>query len=286
MEADCTKSGRGWELEVSEALFSPAKLTKYLKIVGIRDDGMHLIEAEMISLSYGDVIEIVHGSGTEVIDEQCSFRSLGLDISLVPSDKDNLVSKALDALGQTARVVVRKSVPPGAGLGGGSSNAGCVFRYFKEPSNSEVVKSIGADVPFCVTGGRALVTGIGDQLKRLEFQNESFLLLISPFGVPTVDVYRTYDRVGPGDGGENDLELAAVTCEPRLLEAKRILADISGKVPIMAGSGSTFFVNGTFDGLDARVEVCMAERWRFADISRGSLKYRLIEAKSIPMIEY
>lgn len=271
---------------MSEELFSPAKLTKYLKVIGVRDDGMHIIEAEMVTLSFGDFLEIRSGTGIEVVDGSSSLGEMGIDISKIPTSDENLVAKALNAVGKRAQVVIHKSIPPGAGLGGGSSNAGCVFRYLKQLPESDAVRSVGADVAFCVLGGRALATGIGDQLEQLEFLQQSFLLLISPFSVSTMDVYKTFDLVGPGGHSLNDLELAAVTCEPRLADSKRILADISGREPTMAGSGATFFVNGSFDDLDLELEVINAKGWRFADVTSGTLKYRLVETHSVPMVEY
>jgi 4-diphosphocytidyl-2-C-methyl-D-erythritol kinase len=116
-----------------------------------------------------------------------------------------------------------------------------------------VAASLGADVPFCVRGGRARVTGIGDVLEPLPVVDRTFTLLTPPFGVSTPAVYRAWDDLGgPTAAGPNDLEPAALVVEPRLAEWRDRLGEATGLRPVLAGSGSTWFVEGAFPG-DGRV---------------------------------
>src|SRR5262249_60460952 len=79
----------------------------------------------------------------------------------VPADDTNLVRRALRAVHRTARVHVDKHIPQGAGLGGGSADAAAVLRW-AGCHDVAIAASLGADVPFCVVGGRARVRGIGE----------------------------------------------------------------------------------------------------------------------------
>ncbi len=221
-------------------LSAPAKLTVSLRIAGVRGDGYHLIDAEMVSLDIADTLEVdPAGDGLEVIGQQ------GLPVE---AGADNLVSRALALSGRTARVVLRKRIPAGAGLGGGSSDAAAILRW-AGVTDPEVAAGIGADVAFCVRGGRARVSGIGEVLEPLAFEARTYTLLTPPFGCSTVAVYRAWDRMGGpvGDHG-NDLEPAALVVEPRLAAYRDDLADATGQRPRLAGSGSTWFVEGAHPG--------------------------------------
>ena len=175
-------------------LLAPAKLTLSLRIVGVRDDGYHEIDAEMVSLDLADRLTVGDGDRLEVraADE-------GLAVA---ADADNLVARALRSVGRTAHVVVDKAVPAGAGLGGGSSDAAAILRWAGVDDPAEAVR-LGADVAFCLVGGRARVTGIGEIVDPLAFEARTFTLLTPPFGVPTPAVYRRWDDLGGpvGDGG-------------------------------------------------------------------------------------
>jgi 4-diphosphocytidyl-2-C-methyl-D-erythritol kinase len=214
-----------------------AKLTLTLRVVGVRDDGYHLLDAEMVTIDYADELEIREGDGLEIVGGEG-----------IPSGDSNLVRRALAAAGRKAHVRLHKRIPPGAGLGGGSADAAAVLRWagITDPA---VAVSLGADVPFCVVGGRARVTGIGETVEPLPFQHRDFTLLTPPFGVPTAAVYRTWDELeAAAADGPNDLEPAALAVEPRLAEWRDRLAELTGQTPIRAGSGSTWFVEGTFRG--------------------------------------
>jgi len=214
-----------------------AKLTLTLRVVGLRDDGYHLLDAEMVTIDYADELEIREGDGLEVVGGEG-----------IPSDDSNLVRRALAAAGRKAHVRLYKRIPAGAGLGGGSADAAAVLRW-AGVTDPAVAVSLGADVPFCVVGGRARVTGIGETVEPLPFQQRAFTLLTPPFGVPTAAVYRAWDELGAlAADGPNDLEPAALAVEPRLAEWRDRLADLTGQTPILAGSGSTWFVEGTFAG--------------------------------------
>jgi len=230
---------------VNDRQVAPAKLTTSLRITGVRDDGYHLLDAEMVSLDLADELTFTDGHGLLVEGPAAGH---------VPPDADNLVARALAAVGGEARVVLHKRIPPGAGLGGGSSDAAAVLRW-AGCDDVEVATSLGADVPFCLAGGRARVTGVGEILQPLPFEERTYTLVLPPFGCSTVAVYRRWDELG-GPVGEqgNDLEPAALVVEPRLAEWRDRLGEATGRTPRLAGSGSTWFVDGAHPG-DGRLVV-------------------------------
>lgn len=225
-------------------LTAPAKLTLTLRITGVRPDGYHLLESEMVAVDLVDTLHLGAGSGLTVVDDS------GQAVPGVPTGSANLVARALAAVDRQVAVRLVKQIPPGAGLGGGSSDAAAVLRW-AGCTDLAVAALLGADVPFCLTGGRAMVGGVGERVTRLDDRPQELILLLPPFGVDTPSVYRAWDRMA-GDGSlpepgtvANDLEAPAIAVEPRLAAWRRRLAEVTGAVPRLAGSGSTWFVEGS-----------------------------------------
>lgn len=220
---------------------APAKLTVSLRITGVRPDGYHLIDAEMVTLDYGDELSFGDGDGLEVV---------GPHAAGVPVDDDNLVRRALAEVGRRAFVRLDKRVPAGAGLGGGSADAAAVLRW-AGCRDVELAARLGADVAFCLVGGRARVGGVGEVVEPLPAVARVFTLLIPPVAVSTPAVYRAWDALGgPGapDESVNDLEQAALAVAPALAQWRDRLAAAAGRRPQLAGSGGTWFVEGEFAG--------------------------------------
>ena len=166
---------------------------------------------------------------------------------------EDLVTRALALVGRTATVEVDKQIPSGAGLGGGSADAAAILRWAGH-TDVEAQARLGADVPFCVVGGRARVTGIGEVLEPLPFEARTFTLLTPPVHCATAAVYRAWDDLGgPTGPNGNDLELAALVVAPDLARWRDELREAAGAVPMLAGSGSTWFVEGSFPGVGRRV---------------------------------
>jgi 4-diphosphocytidyl-2-C-methyl-D-erythritol kinase len=127
-------------------------------------------------------------------------------------------------------------------------------------ADPSVAVSLGADVPFCLRGGRAVVRGIGEVLEPLTPLALSFVVVTPAFGVSTVAAYRAYDELGAGDG-VNDLERAAIAVEPRLARVRDLIAGVAKERPVLAGSGSSFFVECTVDRAGPlRNEIAAASR--------------------------
>ena len=224
-----------------------AKLTLNLRVTGVRDDGYHLIDAEMVSLDLADslVITPCDGDSSLVVD--------GPYAAGIGADGDNLVLRALALAGRRARVQLTKNIPHGGGLGGGSADAAAVLRWAGF-NDLDAASRLGADIPFCMTGGRARVTGIGESIEGLPHDDIDVTLVIPPFGVSTPLVYKTWDAIGgPRHGGSpqgaNDLEPAALVAEPRLVRVRDRIGDAAGVAPLLAGSGSTWFLRGHYDWL-------------------------------------
>ncbi len=230
---------------MAAVLTAPAKLTLSLRITGVRGDGMHLVDAELVSVDLADRITVGEGDDLEVVALE-----VGLEIG---AGGDNLVARALEMVDRRAAVRIEKAIPAGAGLGGGSSDAAAVLRWagFDDPV---AASAIGADVAFCLVGGRARVGGIGEVVWTLPFEERVFTLLTPPYGCSTRRVYGRWDAMGgpSGDHG-NDLEPAALDMYPDLASWRDRLADATGRRPRLAGSGSTWFVEGEYPGGGRRV---------------------------------
>src|SRR2546430_13941355 len=96
---------------------APAKLTLSLRVTGRRDDGFHLLDAEMVSLDLADTLLFGPGDGVELVP-----------LVVSPRFEPTLITRALDAVGRQAFVRLEKRVPVGAGLGGGLGGAAGVLR--------------------------------------------------------------------------------------------------------------------------------------------------------------
>jgi 4-diphosphocytidyl-2-C-methyl-D-erythritol kinase len=200
---------------------APAKLNLRLKVLGRRADGYHFLSMLNASLSLRDVITV------------SLRRELGCEVSVQSerfvdiASKDNLVTKAFtefwrvmgceqSPVGLVARVA--KLIPIGAGLGGGSSDAGAVLRYleqsFREPLerflnlspgefNERMMRAatkVGADVPYAFSGGVSWVTGIGEVVKQLGARRlwvGKVLVAVPAEPVPTIPFYDFFRKQHP-----------------------------------------------------------------------------------------
>ena len=219
-----------------ETVSAPAKLTLSLAIVGVRADGFHLIEAEMVTLNLADTL---------VIDPRGHGLSADGPYSHgVPLDDSNLIAKALKLCSRDAAIHITKTIPHGGGLGGGSADAASVLRWAGF-SDLTAAARLGADIAFCLIGGRALVRGIGEIVTPLTPIQQQVTLVIPPLSCSTPLVYRAWDHLGgPRSDGQNDLEPAALIVEPRLALWRDRIREVVGTAPTLAGSGATWFVLG------------------------------------------
>jgi len=247
-------------------VLAPAKLTVSLRVTGVRGDGYHELDAEMVTLDLADEVVLDEGGAGLVVRAEPGVRHEGL-----PEAADNLVVRALAACGRTAGVRLTKRIPLGGGLGGGSADAAAVLRW-AGCDDLAVAARLGADVPFCVVGGRARVEGVGERVTPLPFEDRDFLLLLPPFGVDTGAVYRAWDA-DPSDARPNGLEVAAQRVEPRLTAWRDALGELTGRRPALAGSGSTWFVEG------GPPEAGTAS---LPEMRRGGQVARLVRARTVP----
>ncbi len=215
---------------------APAKLTLSLRITGVRADGYHEIDAVMVELDWGDTLTITpRGEG---------LTADGPTSAGMPLDASNLVARALVLAKTTAGVHLHKRIPHGGGLGGGSSDAAAVLRWagFTDATRAA---SLGADVAFCLVGGRARVRGIGELIEPLPGAVEPITLVIAPLTVSTPAAYRAWDELGgPSGPTGNDLEPAAIRVEPALARWRDRIAEAAGVAPTLAGSGASWFLRG------------------------------------------
>lgn len=270
------------------------KLTLSLRVLGVRPDGYHEIEALTVSIGQpSDIVEVTavpHPGGV-------SFTVEG-EVEHVPPGMDNLAARAAEDVmlragrsGHGVRVVLRKRIPAGAGLGGGSADAAATLVAVRtllaldlsDDDLLDVAAGLGSDVPFCVRGGAAWMRGRGEVLEPVALRaGLGFLVAIPPFRLATPTVYAAWDDLGGPtssrvveafgpvarlvDGLANDLEPAAEAVEPRLAEFRRSLEDAAGRRAILAGSGSAYVVPlergvdpaALAEGIGARLRVPVA----------------------------
>ena len=235
------------------SLSAPAKLTLSLRITGIRPDGFHLIDAEMVTLELADELSVDESQSLGI----ATNGRFAQDIADATA-QDNLVLRALKLVNRQAHVTITKNIPSGGGLGGGSADAAAILRWAGF-TNLVGAAKLGADVAFCLVGGRARVSGIGEVVHPLKKIERKITLVVPPFRVATPAVYRAFDeltdfcKVSLKHNGVNDLEPAAIKVEPRLAEWKQKIAKVTGVEPSLAGSGSTWWLDGEFNDLASQI---------------------------------
>jgi 4-diphosphocytidyl-2-C-methyl-D-erythritol kinase len=232
---------------LTSPLRAPAKLNLWLRVLGLRSDGSHEVNTLLQAIDLADHLSISPAPESTLVTEG--------DFA-VPRGSDNLVLRAAAEIGLTGRFVLRKSIPPGAGLGGGSSDAAAVLRASgRAISDLETVAArLGADVPFFLRGGRALATGRGEILRPLTTEPGWYALAWPGFEVSTAAVYEAWDRVG--GNRTNHLFRAACAVEPRLVA----FAESLGEGWVMTGSGSAFFRQAATED-EARTLVAALDCW-------------------------
>ena len=232
-----------------------AKLTLSLHVTGTRADGYHDLDMLVVPVSEPhDELVIRPATSTSItVSGPCADG--------VPIDESNLAVRAARALGASVSLELRKAIPHGAGLGGGSADAAAVLKVAARLAGvsthyldiERIAASIGADVPFCLRStGVMRVRGIGDDLVGATLPELAIVIATPPFGCATADVYRAWDTLG-GPTGEtveldglpplrNDLEPAAQHVEPRLAAFKAAVEQAAGAPALLAGSGSSYAV--------------------------------------------
>ena len=181
---------------------APAKVNLYLDITGRRSDGYHLLETVMQSVSLYDEITVEYSDcGAGIITVEC-------DRAEIPSDEHNIAYKAarlfLERSGKKSAdiaIKIKKRIPHGAGMGGGSTDAAAVIAVLAEciktPQRElyEIAERVGADVPFCLCGATAVCRGIGEEITKIDLLKGCVFLVVKPnFSCPTGEAYAKYDR--------------------------------------------------------------------------------------------
>ena len=247
------------------SLLSPAKVNLTLEVLGKRPDGYHEIRSIMQPVDLFDEIkiEVLNGNG------------IGIETKVhkIPTGKDNLAWKAADiflkesGLRAMVKILIKKTIPTGAGLGGGSSNAASVLvglqRITKKLSRNDLMDispKIGADVAFFISCRSAIAEGTGEKITMIRDLPLFHYILVNPgFEVSTRDIYKQWDKFQtgvkiPGNvtetitllmNGEfplrNDLEKAAIDLYPEIKTLKELLLSLGIKAVSMTGSGPTVF---------------------------------------------
>jgi 4-diphosphocytidyl-2-C-methyl-D-erythritol kinase len=251
-----------------------AKINLRLDILGKRPDGFHELRTIFQTISLRDELRLRTSRGREI-----TLRTEGnQSLSAEPPQK-NLVYRAVNALRRELKIrggveiELKKKIPAGRGLGGGSSDAAAALLGYlrltkkKLPSARllQIAASLGADVPFFLHGGRALGVSKGDEIYPLPDIPKLHILVVSPkeIHVPTPDAYRwlkakplalTKSAVNhklfefcalcwsaQGSGLSNDFERPVFRRYPRLDRIKRELLQRGAAEASLAGSGSAVF---------------------------------------------
>src|SRR5215470_16091952 len=193
---------------------APAKINVYLRIVGRRPDGYHLLDSLMVPISLYDDIHITVAHGEQRAGHSGAALVVHCDDPAVPGGETNLAYKAAALVCQEAGLRVRigihlrKRIPAEAGLGGGSSNAATVLKSLNtllalgwtEARLCQLGARLGADVPFFIPCRPARIGGIGDIVTSVPpLPACSVVLVVPPFSVSTPWAYRRFDELLPLD---------------------------------------------------------------------------------------
>ncbi|AOR78437.1 4-(cytidine 5'-diphospho)-2-C-methyl-D-erythritol kinase [Novosphingobium resinovorum] len=231
-----------------------AKINLALHVRRRREDGYHELETLFAFVDDGDRL-----SGS--LADADSLSTHGEFAAKIDDPFGNIVAKALSTLphGKGWAVDLEKRLPVAAGLGGGSADAGAVFRMVERsaglPGDWQTrAARLGADVPACVLSTTCIGTGTGTDLQPVESDlTGTPVLLVNPrVGVPTGPVFKAWDGVDRGEmpigsvrrialEGRNDLEAPAIAICPVVADMLAALRATEPFLARMSGSGATCF---------------------------------------------
>ncbi|MGB3683038.1 MAG: 4-(cytidine 5'-diphospho)-2-C-methyl-D-erythritol kinase [Rubrobacteraceae bacterium] len=195
-------------MKIAVRLRAFAKINYVLSIKGVREDGYHEISTVFQNISLADEVELERADAGFALNVEPVQTNVG------PA-KENTVYRAWELLRELTgldlpiQVTLHKKIPAGAGLGGASADAAAFLvgtnELFGLGLGSEdlanVGLGIGADVPFCISGGTALGTGVGENLSPLPAPPDHRLLLLKPeSSAETAGIYKAYDEHPMGEG--------------------------------------------------------------------------------------
>ena len=247
-------------LQTNLELRSPAKLNLFLHIVGLRSDGYHLLQSVFQLIDWCDTVSL------KLIPEN-EVRRINPIPGVLP--EQDLVVRAAKLLKEFSKIQtgveigLKKEIPMGAGLGGGSSDAATTLiglnalwdLKLDTQTLSMLGLKLGADVPFFIFGKNAFVEGIGEQIQEIPLETQEFLVIFPNQGIPTISIFQdpelTRDHAqitidgflaSPQLNQSNDCQAVAVRICPEVKQALDwISLAVPGSAPRMSGSGSSVF---------------------------------------------
>jgi 4-diphosphocytidyl-2-C-methyl-D-erythritol kinase len=238
----------------------PAKLNLFLHIIGRREDGYHQLQSVFQLIDWCDVLTLKPISENEI-------RRVN-PIPGIPPEQD-LVVRAAQVLKDFCKVNhgveigLKKMIPMGAGLGGGSSDAASTLiglntlwdLHLDIATLCQLGLKLGADVPFFIFGQNAFVEGIGERLQAISLQTQDFVVIFPNQGIATAHIFQDPDLTrdhapitidgflaSPSSYQSNDCQAVAVQKCPEVKEALDwIFKAVPNSAPCMSGSGSSVF---------------------------------------------
>ncbi|AXU19545.1 4-(cytidine 5'-diphospho)-2-C-methyl-D-erythritol kinase [Novosphingobium sp. THN1] len=259
-----------------------AKINLALHVRRRREDGYHELETLFAFVDAGDVLSASSAQAD-------SLRVVGEFGGALDDPFGNIVAKALHSLphGPGWAVTLEKNLPVAAGLGGGSADAGAIFRMVRdshglpEDWHARAAK-LGADVPACVESVTCIGRGTGTELEPIanDLAGTPVLLVNPRIPLATGPVFKAWDGVdrGPMEGenlrqmalaGRNDLEAPALTLVSEIGDVLAALARTGAWLTRMSGSGATCFaLYDTPELRDAAKAAMPAEWWTLAGALR------------------
>jgi 4-diphosphocytidyl-2-C-methyl-D-erythritol kinase len=258
---------------------APAKINWTLEVLSRRDDGYHEVRTVMQAIDLCDEVSVDTGSGL----------TIARSVEYGAADEDDLIARAARAFGArvgrepSAAISVRKHIPVGAGLGGGSSDAAATLRALAATwgvdITPDIAASVGSDVAFFLGGGTALTEGRGERVTPLADVPPTWLVLLAPPLVLTEKTRRMYAALAPGDftdGSRTDAFLAH-------LESGRSFADAPlynafERAAHEQFEGLTHFRDALVDAGARSVHLCGAGPSLFS-VANGEEEARAIRAR-------
>lgn len=247
---------------------SYAKINLTLDVLGKLENGYHEVKMIMQSVNLFDLI---------IIDKQKHGIKISTNCKSIPNNNKNIAYKAAElffsetGIQGGVKILIHKNIPIAAGLAGGSGNAAAVLcalnlLYNANLSDSELERlalSLGADVPYCLSGGTQLSEGIGEKLTPLgSLSGVPIVLVKPPINISTAEIYKKIDYAVDLIHPDTDTVLDAIKCGdvyevaknisnimetvtkdecPEIVEIKKKLLDLGALGSIMSGSGPTVF---------------------------------------------